>query len=93
MIGSHSAEEIAISAKANGFETLVFCQKGREKFYQHYNKHLYDHVIVLDKFKEILHDENQTTLEEKDTVTSPILQNRINKTKWQALVAPGINEK
>ncbi len=71
MIGSHSAEEIAISAKANGFETLVFCQKGREKFYQHYNKHLYDHVLVLDNFKDILHDKHQTFLEEQKTIIIP----------------------
>ncbi|MHA2424606.1 MAG: DUF1246 domain-containing protein, partial [Candidatus Thorarchaeota archaeon] len=50
MLGSHSAEEIGVAAKSNGFSTVVVCQRGREKFYAHYNKHLYDDVIVLDKF-------------------------------------------
>lgn len=71
MIGSHSAEEIAVSAKAKGFETVVFCQKGREKFYSHYNKHLYDKIMVLENFKDILHADNQNKLEELNTIIIP----------------------
>jgi len=71
MIGSHSAEEIGVSAKAFGFPTVVVCQKGREKLYTKYNKHLYDEIIVLDKFSDMMHDDNQTKLEELDTVWMP----------------------
>ena len=31
VLGSHSALEIASGAKQEGFETLVVCQKGRDK--------------------------------------------------------------
>ncbi|MEM3942340.1 MAG: DUF1246 domain-containing protein, partial [Candidatus Bathyarchaeia archaeon] len=37
VLGSHSALEIAYGAKQEGFETVVVCQKGREKTYtRHY---------------------------------------------------------
>lgn len=71
MLGSHSAEEIGTSAKANGFKTVIVCQKGRDKLYTHYNKHLYDHVIVLDKFGEMIHQEVQEQLKELDTIWIP----------------------
>lgn len=71
MIGSHSAEEIATSAKANGFETVVFCQEGREKFYTQYNKHLFDHTMVLDAFRDILEPQNLGRLQDLNTVVVP----------------------
>ncbi len=71
MLGSHSAEEIGVAAKSSGFETVVVCQKGREKLYSHYNKHLYDHVIVLDKFKDVVQDEIQDQLSEFGTLWIP----------------------
>jgi len=71
MLGSHSAEEIGTSAKANGFQTVIVCQKGRDKLYTHYNKHLYDHVIVLDKFGEMIQEEIQEQLRELDTIWIP----------------------
>ena len=71
MIGSHSAEEIGVSAKSNGFSTVIVCQKGREKFYAHYNKYLYDEVIVLDKFSDLIQPEIQERLKELDVVWIP----------------------
>ncbi|TFG34455.1 DUF1297 domain-containing protein [Candidatus Thorarchaeota archaeon] len=71
MIGSHSAEEIGVSAKTYGFKTVVVCQKGREQLYETYNKHLYDNVIILDYFSDILHDKIQNQLEELNTVWIP----------------------
>ncbi|MFW9962733.1 MAG: DUF1297 domain-containing protein [Candidatus Sifarchaeia archaeon] len=71
MIGSHSAEEIGIAAKANGFRTAIVCEKGREHLYTHYNKHLYDEFIILDKFKDIIQDDIQKKLEELDTLWIP----------------------
>ncbi len=71
MLGSHSAEEIGVAAKSNGFSTVVVCQKGREKFYDHYNKHLYDEVIILDNFGDLIHDENQEKLKELDVLWIP----------------------
>ncbi len=36
VLGSHSALEIASGAKQEGFETVVVCQKGRDKTYTKY---------------------------------------------------------
>ncbi|TFG30441.1 DUF1246 domain-containing protein [Candidatus Thorarchaeota archaeon] len=71
MLGSHSAEEIGTSAKANGFQTVIVCQKGRDKLYTHYNKHLYDNVIVLDKFGDMIQEEIQEQLRELNTIWIP----------------------
>ena len=71
MIGSHCAEEIGVAAKSNGFRTVVVCQKGRDQLYAHYNKHLYDEIIILDKFKDILLDEIQERLFELNTLWIP----------------------
>lgn len=71
MIGSHSAEEIGIAAKANGFPTVIVVQKGREKLYTKYNKHLYDEFIIVDSFKDVLQNEVQDKLLELDTVWIP----------------------
>ncbi|MFW9910392.1 MAG: DUF1297 domain-containing protein [Candidatus Thorarchaeota archaeon] len=70
-IGSHSAEEIGMSARSFGFPTVVVCQKGREKLYTHYNKHLYDEIIVLDDFKQIISDEIQEKLAELGAIWIP----------------------
>ena len=53
VLGSHSALEIASGAKQEGFETVVVCQKGREKTYTKYYGNIFDHTIMLDKFAEI----------------------------------------
>ncbi len=71
MIGSHSAEEIGIAAKANDFRTVIVCQKGREQLYTKYNKHLYDEILILDSFKDILQNEIQNKLEELNTLWMP----------------------
>ena len=71
MLGSHSAEEIAVSAKSHGFSTVVVCQRGREKLYSIYNKYLYDHIIVLDSFGDVINKENQTKLQELNTLWIP----------------------
>ncbi|MCX8172616.1 MAG: DUF1297 domain-containing protein, partial [Archaeoglobaceae archaeon] len=71
IFGSHSAKEIGISAKAWGFETVIVVQKGRDKLYSEFNKHLYDHIIVLNSFKEILNKEVQEKLIDLETVFIP----------------------
>jgi 5-formaminoimidazole-4-carboxamide-1-(beta)-D-ribofuranosyl 5'-monophosphate synthetase len=53
VLGSHSALEIASGAKQEGYETVIVCQKGRDKTYTKYYKNIFDHVIMLDKFSEI----------------------------------------
>lgn len=53
VIGSHSALEVAYGAHEEGLRTLVVCEKGREKTYTVHYRHLFDEIVVLDKFPEI----------------------------------------
>jgi len=71
VLGSHSAEEVGISAKAFGFPTVVVCQRGRESLYAKYNRHLFDHVILLDKFSDIVREDVQEELLKLNTIFIP----------------------
>ncbi|MEM2939443.1 MAG: DUF1297 domain-containing protein [Candidatus Bathyarchaeia archaeon] len=71
VLGSHSAEEVGISAKAFGFPTLVVCQRGRETLYADYNRYLFDHVILLDKFSDIIREDVQREMLELNTIFIP----------------------
>ena len=57
-IGGHSALDICRGAKAEGFETVVVAERGRDKTYSNYyktsgDKGCVDHVILVDKFADI----------------------------------------
>src|SRR3990167_7020808 len=57
-IGGHSALDICSGAKAEGFETVVVAERGRDKTYSNYyktsgDKGCVDHVILVDKFADI----------------------------------------
>ncbi|OYT35202.1 5-formaminoimidazole-4-carboxamide-1-(beta)-D-ribofuranosyl 5'-monophosphate synthetase [Archaeoglobales archaeon ex4484_92] len=71
IFGSHSAKEIGVSAKSWGFRTAVIVQRGRDSLYTKYNRHLYDEIIVLDSFKDLLHPEVQDRLLELNTIFIP----------------------
>jgi 5-formaminoimidazole-4-carboxamide-1-(beta)-D-ribofuranosyl 5'-monophosphate synthetase len=71
VLGSHSALEIASGAKQEGFETVVVCQKGREKTYTKYYGNLFDYVILLDKFADIIRENNLKKLNALGTVFVP----------------------
>ncbi|MBO8183183.1 MAG: formate--phosphoribosylaminoimidazolecarboxamide ligase family protein [Archaeoglobus sp.] len=71
IFGSHSAKEAGISAKSFGFRTVVVAQKGRERLYTDFNRHLYDEVILLDSFKDLLNREVQEKLIELNTILIP----------------------
>ncbi len=71
VLGSHSALEIAAGAKQEEFETVVVCEKGREKTYTKHYRQLFDHVIMLDKFADIAKEENQQELRKLQTVFVP----------------------
>lgn len=71
VLGSHSALEIAYGAKQEGFETVVVCQKGREKTYTRYYRNLFDHVLLLDKFVEIIEEDNLEKLRGLNTIFVP----------------------
>jgi 5-formaminoimidazole-4-carboxamide-1-(beta)-D-ribofuranosyl 5'-monophosphate synthetase len=71
VLGSHSALEIAYGSKQEGYETVVVCQRGREKTYVKYFKNLFDHVILLDKFSEIIKEENLNKMRDLNTIFVP----------------------
>ncbi|HDD35978.1 MAG TPA: DUF1246 domain-containing protein, partial [Archaeoglobus veneficus] len=71
IFGSHSAKETGISAKAWGFKTVVIVQKGRDKLYTKYNRHLYDEIIMLESFKDMLKKEVQERLIELNSILIP----------------------
>ncbi|MEM2087960.1 MAG: DUF1297 domain-containing protein [Thermoproteota archaeon] len=71
VLGSHSAEEVGISAKSFGFKTLVVCQRGREELYAKYNKHLFDHVILLEKFSDMVREDIQEEMRRLNTIFIP----------------------
>jgi 5-formaminoimidazole-4-carboxamide-1-(beta)-D-ribofuranosyl 5'-monophosphate synthetase len=71
VLGSHSALEIAAGAKQENFETVLVCEKGREKTYTKYYKNLFDHVIVLDKFADITSEKIVKKLNSLDTIFVP----------------------
>ncbi len=71
VLGSHSALEIASGAKQEGFETVVVCQKGREKTYTHYYRQLFDQIMLLDNFAELAEEENVQKLTDLNVVFVP----------------------
>ncbi|MEM2925087.1 MAG: formate--phosphoribosylaminoimidazolecarboxamide ligase family protein [Methanocellales archaeon] len=71
VLGSHSALEIAHGAKQEGFETVVVCQIGREKTYTKYYSNLFDHILLLNKFSDIVLEENLRKLRELCTIFIP----------------------
>lgn len=71
VLGSHSALEIAAGAREEGFETVVVCQKGREKTYAHYYKTLFNHFIFLDKFSDITNPQTVKQLTDLNTIFVP----------------------
>ncbi len=71
VLGSHSALEIGYGAKQENLETVVVCQKGREKTYTLHYRNLFDHILVLDRFADIVKDENQRKLRELNTIFVP----------------------
>lgn len=71
VLGSHSALEIGHGAKQEDFEVVVVCQKGREKTYTKHYKNLFDHALVLERFVDIVKEENQEKLRELNTVFVP----------------------
>src|SRR5438105_14827863 len=72
-LGGHSALDICRGAKAEGFKTVVVAQKGREKTYtEHFktrgNKGCVDHIIVVDRFADIVKPAVQKQLRELNTI-------------------------
>jgi len=70
VLGSHSALEVMDGAKDEGFQTSVFCQKGRESPYQRFAR-IADEIIILNKFKDMASAKIQKKLRESNTIIVP----------------------
>ncbi len=79
-IGSHSALDVCEGAKAEGFKTLVACQRGRERTYLGPYKTrmrgkdeigVVDELLLLDKFSEIAGPKAVGFMKERDAVFVP----------------------
>ncbi|RNJ78928.1 MAG: DUF1297 domain-containing protein [Nitrosopumilus sp. H8] len=70
VLGSHSALEVMDGAKDEGFETRVFCQKGREAPYKRFGR-IADEITVLKKFSEMASPRIQKELRDSDTIIIP----------------------
>ena len=82
MTASHSALDICDGAIEEGFPTVAYCQKGREKTYSKYFKTqrnqsgrvvrgMVDKAIVLDRFDDVLAPSFQQNMRERNVVYIP----------------------
>jgi 5-formaminoimidazole-4-carboxamide-1-(beta)-D-ribofuranosyl 5'-monophosphate synthetase len=72
-LGGHSALDVCRGAKAEGFETIVVAERGRELTYEKYyktrgSKGCIDHIILVDKFADIILPEIQEQLRKLNAV-------------------------
>lgn len=70
VLGSHSALEVMDGAKDEHFDTIVYCQKGREAPYQRFNR-IADEVKTIKKFKDMASVKEQKILRDTDTIIVP----------------------
>ena len=71
IFGSHSALELGMSAQVMGTQTVVVVQKGRDALYRCDHAHLFNHIIVVDKFQDILRPGVQNELRSLNTIFVP----------------------
>lgn len=70
VLGSHSALEVMDGAKDENLQTLVVCQKGREKPYKRFAR-ISDDIIIVNKFKDMMSPKIQSRLREANTIIVP----------------------
>ncbi len=78
VLGGHSALDVCHGATKYGFDTVVVCQKGREKTYEKYYRRRADgmggekgcvgNIILVDKFADIVKPSVQEELQQLNTV-------------------------
>ena len=82
MTASHSALDICDGAIEEGFSTVAYCQKDREKTYSDYFKTqrtpsgrvrrgMVDKAIVLDSFNDVINSERQQKMRDRNVIYVP----------------------
>lgn len=72
-LGGHSALDICLGAKKQGFKTVAVCQKGREKTYTKYyksqgKKGIIDKIILVEKFAQLTTSRVYKKLQKLNTI-------------------------
>ena len=70
VLGSHSALEVMDGAKDEDFQTIVYCQKGREEPYKRFGR-IADEIKVLKKFQDMASVKEQKILRDTNTIIVP----------------------
>lgn len=70
-LGSHSALEVAYGAHEEGLRTVVVCEQGRDRTYTQHYRHLFDEVVVLDRFADMALPAVVQRLRELNTIFVP----------------------
>ena len=68
-LGSHCSLQVLKGAKDEGLKTILVCEKKREKLCRRFP--FIDELIIVDKFKEVLDEKVQSSLEQNDAVLIP----------------------
>ncbi|KXB06467.1 hypothetical protein AKJ53_00250 [candidate division MSBL1 archaeon SCGC-AAA382F02] len=71
ILSSHSALQLTHGAKLEGFDTIGICPEERKKTYSSFPKAKPDEFLTVNDFSEILEEENQEKLLEKNTIIIP----------------------
>ncbi len=80
VLGSHSSLDVCDGAKEEGFKTLVIAERGREEPYTKYfvqrevnglRKGVVDENVVMEKFSDMMNENVQEKLREKNTLFIP----------------------
>ena len=68
-LGSHCSLQVLKGAKDEGLNTILVCEKKREKLYKRFP--FIDEFVIVDSFKEVLDQRCQSVLEKNDAVLIP----------------------
>ncbi len=68
-LGSHCSLQVLKGAKDEGLQTILVCEKKREKLYRRFQ--FIDELILVDSFKEVLDDKCQKKLQENNAILIP----------------------
>ena len=68
-LGSHCSLQVLKGAKDEGLNTILVCEKKREKLYKRFP--FIDELILVDSFKEVLDQRCQSILEKNNSILIP----------------------
>lgn len=71
IFGSHSAIETGLSSKKMGLSNIVVVKKRRERQYIEEQSHLFDEIIVVDKWDDMLDSKIQKELRKRNGIIIP----------------------